>query len=68
MKKFESIAVAEETHIGIARRIIRRYASETGFTDRQLAEIEIAINEMGSNAIKFARGTGQFFFARIDPE
>ena len=68
MKKFESIAVTEEAHIGVARRSIRRCASEMGFTERQLAEIEIAIKELGSNAVKFSRGTGQILFARADTE
>jgi anti-sigma regulatory factor (Ser/Thr protein kinase) len=67
MKKFDSIAITEEPDIGITRRNIRRCASEAGFTERQLGEIEIAINELGSNAVKFSRGTGQILFARTDP-
>ncbi|HVG19714.1 MAG TPA: ATP-binding protein [Blastocatellia bacterium] len=68
MKKFESVAITEETHIGTAKRGIRRCANEAGFTERQLAEIEIAVKEMGSNAVKFGQGTGQIFFARMDAE
>ena len=68
MKKFESVAITEEAHIGAAKRGIRRCANEAGFTERQLAEIEIAVNEIGSNALKFGRGTGQIFFARTDRE
>src|ERR1044072_6363705 len=67
MKKFDSVAITKEQHVGIARRSIRRLASEAGFTERQLGEIEIAVNELGSNAVKFSRGTGQILFARTDP-
>lgn len=66
MKKFESITIAEEAHIGAAIRGIRRCAGEAGFSERQLAEIEIAVKEIGSNAVKFGQGTGQIFFARMD--
>lgn len=66
MKKFESAALNEETHIGAARRIVRRCSSEMGFDERQLAEIDIAVQEIGSNAMKFARGTGQLFCSRTD--
>ncbi|HEX8088847.1 MAG TPA: ATP-binding protein [Blastocatellia bacterium] len=68
MKKFESAAITEETHIGVAKRGIRRCANEAGFTERQLAEIEIVVNEIGSNAVKFGQGTGQIFFGRTDPD
>jgi anti-sigma regulatory factor (Ser/Thr protein kinase) len=68
MKKFESIAITEEAHIGAAKRGIRRCVSEAGFTERQLAEIEIAVKEIGSNAVKFGQGTGQIFFGRTDSE
>lgn len=68
MKKFESIAITEEAHIGAAKRSIKRCANEAGFTERQLAEIEIVIKEIGSNAVKFGQGTSQIFFARTNGE
>ena len=66
MKRFESVALIEETHIGTARRVVRRCASELGFDERKLAEVDIAVQEIGSNAMKFARGTGQLFCSRAD--
>lgn len=68
MKRFESVALIEETHIGSARRIVRRCSSEMGFDERKLAEIDIAVQEIGSNAMKFARGTGQIFCSRTDDQ
>ncbi|HXG95003.1 MAG TPA: ATP-binding protein [Blastocatellia bacterium] len=66
MRSFESVIVAEEAHIGQAKRVVRRCASEAGFGERQLAEIEIAINEIATNSVKFGRGTGRIFFAPAD--
>src|SRR6185295_15497179 len=63
---FESVALIEETHIGTARRVVRRCASELGFDERELAELDIAVQEIGSNAMKFARGTGHLFCSRAD--
>ncbi|HET9530822.1 MAG TPA: SpoIIE family protein phosphatase [Blastocatellia bacterium] len=67
MKSFESIGLTHEGDIGQAKRAVRRRAAEIGFNDRQLAEIDIAINEIGSNAVKFGRGTGQLYFTPADP-
>jgi anti-sigma regulatory factor (Ser/Thr protein kinase) len=66
MKQFECIALTQEAHIGAAKRAVRRCASEIGFDERRLAEIDIAVKEIGSNAIKFGRGTGQIYCARAD--
>jgi anti-sigma regulatory factor (Ser/Thr protein kinase) len=66
MKKFECVAITDDAHIGTAIRGIRRCANDAGFTERQFAEIEIAVKEIGSNAVKFGQGTGQIFFARTD--
>src|SRR5215212_9331238 len=66
MKRFESLALLEDAHIGAARRAVRRTAAEIAFDERRLAEIDIAVNEIGSNAVKFARGTGQLYCARAD--
>jgi len=66
MRTFETVALVEEARIGQVKRIARRCASDTGLSERQMAEIDIAVKEIGSNAMKFARGTGQLFVARMD--
>jgi anti-sigma regulatory factor (Ser/Thr protein kinase) len=66
MKRFESLALLEDAHIGVARRVVRRTGAEIGLDERRLAEIDIAVNEIGSNAVKFGRGTGQLYCARAD--
>jgi anti-sigma regulatory factor (Ser/Thr protein kinase) len=66
MKRFEVIHLANDGDIGQARRSVRRCAAGVGFNERQVAEIEIAINELGTNAVKFARGTGQLYFSKAE--
>src|ERR1700742_2157566 len=66
MKRFYSVALTHETQIGIARRNINRCAAELGFNEHRLAELEIVVNELGSNALKFARGTGRIYYGRAD--
>jgi anti-sigma regulatory factor (Ser/Thr protein kinase) len=66
MKSYESVALIEEASIGQARRALKRCAAEIDFTDRQLAEGDIVVKEIGSNAIKFGRGTGQIYFTATD--
>lgn len=66
MRSYEYMTLAEETHIGQARRAVRRCAAERGFNERQLAEIDIVVKELGSNAVKFGRGTGFIYYARME--
>ncbi|HJQ67719.1 MAG TPA: ATP-binding protein [Blastocatellia bacterium] len=66
MKSYECVVLNEEASIGQARRAFRRCAAEIGFNERQMAEIEIAVKEVGSNAIKFARSTGQIYCSETD--
>jgi anti-sigma regulatory factor (Ser/Thr protein kinase) len=66
MKQFDSTPLTHEAQIGLARRHIIRCAAELGFNELQLAELEIVVKELGSNALKFARGTGRIYFTRAD--
>ena len=66
MKSYECVDLDEEANIGQARRAIRRCAADLDFNERQLAEIDIAVKEVGSNAIKFGRATGQIYFTETD--
>jgi anti-sigma regulatory factor (Ser/Thr protein kinase) len=68
MKQFDSIALTHEAQVGLARRHIVRLAAEIGLSELQLAEIELVVNELGTNALKFARGTGRIYYARADEQ
>ena len=66
MKSYECVDLDEEANIGQVRRALRKCAADLNFNERQMAEIDIAIKEIGSNAIKFARSTGQIYFTETD--
>lgn len=68
MKEYEGVALTEEAHIGQAKRLARRFAKDLDFNEQKIAEIDILIKEVGTNAIKFARGTGQIHFTYSDSD
>jgi len=54
--------VRDEAQVGAVRRAVHVYAGEIGFTERELAEIDIVVQEVGTNAARYARGGGQIHF------
>src|SRR2546421_5978514 len=58
MRVFHSQEIKDEAQVGAARRAVRRYASRLGFTDDQLCEIDIVVQEVGTNAARYAEGGG----------
>ncbi|HWW76282.1 MAG TPA: ATP-binding protein, partial [Pyrinomonadaceae bacterium] len=58
MRTFQTQEIKEEGHVGAARRGVRRFASGLGFSDDRLAEIDIVVQEIGTNAVRYASGGG----------
>jgi anti-sigma regulatory factor (Ser/Thr protein kinase) len=58
MRVFQTQEIKEEGHVGAARRGVRRLASRLGFSDDRLAEIDIVVQEIGTNAVRYASGGG----------
>lgn len=54
--------VRDEAQVGAVRRAVHGYAGGIGFTERELAEIDIVVQEVGTNAARYARGGGQIHF------
>ena len=54
--------IRDEAQVGTARCAVHVYASEMGFTERELAEIDIVVQEVGTNAARYAAGGGQIHF------
>lgn len=50
--------VRDEAQVGAARRAVHAYAGEIGFTERELAELDIVVQEIGTNAVRYAKGGG----------
>ncbi|HEY9401126.1 MAG TPA: ATP-binding protein [Pyrinomonadaceae bacterium] len=62
MRSIRSMEVRDEAQVGAVRRAVHAYAGEIGFTERELAEIDIVVQEVGTNAARYAAGGGQIHF------
>ena len=63
MRVFQSQEIKDEAQVGAARRGVHRYASRLGFDPDALAEIDIVVQEMGTNAARYASGGGCLHWA-----
>ena len=48
--------------MGAARRAVRSYARGIGFGENDLADIDIVVQEIGTNAVRYATGGGALHF------
>ena len=62
MRSIQSMEVADDAQVGAARRAVHAFARRTGFTERELAEIDIVVQEIGTNAARYATGGGAIHF------
>ncbi|HEX8127604.1 MAG TPA: ATP-binding protein [Pyrinomonadaceae bacterium] len=61
--------VRDEAQVGAVRRAVHNYAVGLGFSERELAEIDIVVQEVGTNAARYATGGGQIHFTNtLDAE
>ena len=58
MRVFHTQQIKEEAHVGAARRGVHRFASRLGFSADRLAEVDIVVQEIGSNAARYATSGG----------
>ena len=58
MREIRSIQISDEAQVGAARRAAHDYASRLGFSETELAEIDIVVQEIGTNAAAYATGGG----------
>jgi anti-sigma regulatory factor (Ser/Thr protein kinase) len=63
MRSIQSMEVADDAQVGAARRAVHSFAKRAGFTERELAEIDIVVQEIGTNAVRYATGGGTIHFA-----
>src|ERR1051326_3352244 len=65
MRVFHSQEIKDEAQVGAARRGVRRHASQLGFDADRLAEVEIVVQEIGTNAARYAPGGGCLFWTDV---
>ncbi len=58
MREFHSQTITDEAQVGAARRAVQRFASALGFGEDQLAELAIVVQEIGTNAVRYATSGG----------
>lgn len=64
MRSIHTVEIKDEGTIGAARRAVREFASAANFAETELAEIDIVVQEIGTNAVRYASsGGGELHFA-----
>ncbi|HEX8475902.1 MAG TPA: ATP-binding protein [Pyrinomonadaceae bacterium] len=58
MRIIHSQQIRDEGEVGAARRAVHRFASALGFSEHELSEIDIVMQEIGTNAARYASGDG----------
>ncbi|MBV9956920.1 MAG: ATP-binding protein [Acidobacteria bacterium] len=58
MREIRSIEITDEAQVGAARRRVHEYAGGLGFGETELAELDIVVQEIGTNAARYAGGGG----------
>jgi anti-sigma regulatory factor (Ser/Thr protein kinase) len=63
MRVFQTQDIKDEAQVGAARRGVRRYAARLGFDEEQLSELDIVVQEIGTNAARYATSGGSLQWA-----
>lgn len=58
MRAIHSIEIKDEAQVGTARRAVHEFASGLGFDETELAQIDIVVQEIGTNAARYASAGG----------
>jgi anti-sigma regulatory factor (Ser/Thr protein kinase) len=58
MREIHAIEIKDEAHVGTARRAVHRFASHLGFDEKALAELDIVVQEIGTNTVRYAAAGG----------
>ena len=62
MREIHSIEISDDAEVGAARRAVHEFAGRLGFSETELAEIDIVVQEMGTNAVSYAKESGWLHF------
>lgn len=58
MREIHSVEIKDLAQVGTARRAVHRFAGDLGFGETGLAELDIVVQEIGTNAARYATGGG----------
>lgn len=65
MREIHSVEIRDEAQVGMARRAVHNYAARFDFTEMELAQIDIVVQEIGTNAVRYATDGGWLHFTSI---
>lgn len=54
VRTIHSQQIRDEGEVGAARRAVHRFASSLGFSEHELSELAIVVQEIGTNAVRYA--------------
>lgn len=58
MRVIHSQQIRDEAEVGAARRAVHRFAAALGFSETELSDLNIVVQEIGTNAARYAKGGG----------
>ncbi|HEY0376340.1 MAG TPA: ATP-binding protein [Pyrinomonadaceae bacterium] len=64
MRSIHSVEIKDLAQVGTARRAVHRFAGELGFGETGLAELDIVVQEIGTNAARYATSGGWLHYAK----
>src|SRR5215211_1262792 len=62
MRVIHAIEIRDEAHVGTARRAVNHFADALGFDETALAEIDIVVQEIGTNCARYATTGGRLHY------
>lgn len=65
MREIKSIEINHEAQVGTARRAVHSFAKGLGFGETELAEIDIVVQEIGTNAVSYSQVGGWLHFTTV---
>src|SRR5919107_3176080 len=58
MRFFNTQEIKDDSQVGAARRAVHRFASRAGFREEQLSDLDIVVQEIATNAVRYATSGG----------
>lgn len=58
MRHFNTQEIKDDSQVGAARRAVHRFASRAGFREEQLSDLDIVVQEIATNAVRYATAGG----------
>ncbi len=63
MREISSLEIRDEPQVGVARRAVHDFAERNGFGETALEQIKIVVQEIGTNAVRYATDGGWLHYS-----